>query len=232
MGEINLFDLYKRETIVELKDEKNSVKIKLVKMNPFESRKALDAFEEEAKLQKEETQKAEEKDHILLKSLENISKEQLIEAIVGIEEIDFKANIDLIPIPDEASLSKEGLEKKYSELVADWSKKRKEELGKDKIEALKEKQVDILISTMVRSNAYSTVFNDYCLTFMCRDPKNNERIFSFDKDAPNHISKIPDIRVRQQLIREMDSFRQVMRATPKEIRDATRPGSDFSPTSN
>jgi len=232
MGEISLFDLYKREKIVELKDEKSSVKIKLVKMNPFESRKALDAFEEEVKKQLEEARETEGKEHLLAKSLENISNEQLIGAILGIEEVDFKGNLDLLPIPDEDSLSKEELKKKHAELVAEWRKKRQEELKGEKIEALKEKQIEMLINTMARNNAYNTVFNDYCLTFMCRDPKTNEQIFSFDKTAPNYINKIPDIRVRMQLVRELDNFRQLMRATPKEIREATKPGSDFSPSAN
>ncbi len=227
MAEIGLFDLYKREKIIELKDEKSSVKIKLVKMNPFESRKALDAFDEEVKKQLVEAREVEGKEHLLAKSLESISKEQLIGAILGIEEVDFKGNVDLLPIPDEDSLSKEELEKKYTELVAEWKKKRQEELGKEKIEALKEKQTEILIGTMVRNNAYNTVFNDYCLTSMCRDPKSGERIFSLDENAPNNINKIPDIRVRIQLVKELDDFRQVMRATPKEIRDLTKPGSDF-----
>ena len=226
---IGLFDLYKREKIVELKDEKNSVKIKLVKMNPFESREALNAFEEEVKKQLAEARETEGNEHLLAKSLENIGKEQLIEAILGIEEVDFKGNVDLLPILNEDSLSKEELEKKYSEFVVDWRKKRQEELKKDKIEALKERQTDILINTMVRNNAYDTVFNDYCLTYMCRDPKTSEQVFSFDKKAPNYINKIPDIRVRMQLVKELDDFRQLMRVTPKEIRDITKPGSDFIP---
>lgn len=232
MEGIGLFDLYKREKIVELKDEKNSVKIKLVKMNPFESRKALDAFEEEVKKQLAEAKETEGKEHLLAKSIENISKEQLIGAILGIEEIDFKGNVDLLPIPDEDSLSKEELEKNYAELVASWKKKRQEELKKEKIEALKEKQTDMLINTMARNNAYNTIFNDYCLTFMCRDPKTNEQIFSLDKNAPNNINKIPDIRVRIQLVKELDNFRQLMRATPKEIREITKLGSDFIPSAN
>lgn len=232
MVEISLFDLYKREKIVELKDEKNSVKIKLVKMNPFESRKALDAFEDEAKKQLGEAREIESKEHLLTKSLENMSKEQLIESILGIEEVDFKGNIDLMPIPDEDSLSKKELEKKYAELVVNWKKTRQEELRTDEIGVLKGKQVDILINTMARNNAYNTVFNDYCLTFMCRDPKTNEQIFSLDKNAPNNINKIPDIRVRVQLVRELDDFRQLMRATPKEIRDLTKPRSDFTPSVN
>lgn len=232
MEGIGLFDLYKREKIVELKDEKNSVKIKLVKMNPFESRKALDAFEEEVKKQLAEAKETEGKEHLLAKSLENVSKEQLIGAILGIEEVDFKGSVDLLPIPDEDSLSKEELKKKYAELVATWKKKRQEELKKEKIEALKEKQTDMLINTMVRNNAYNTIFNDYCLTFMCRDPKTNEQIFSLDKNAPNNINKIPDIRVRIQLVKELDNFRQLMRATPKEIREVTKLGSDFIPSAN
>ena len=67
---------------------------------------------------------------------------------------------------------------------------------------------------------------------MCRDPKTNEQIFSLDKNAPNNINKIPDIRVRVQLVRELDDFRQLMRATPKEIRDLTKPRSDFTPSVN
>ncbi|MFH1328511.1 MAG: hypothetical protein ABIH76_06715, partial [Candidatus Bathyarchaeota archaeon] len=152
-------------------------------------------------------------DKAVKKSLDPLSKEQLVESVAAYEQVQREVYLDLLPIEGE-ELSQEDKKKKRQEELEKWKVSRREELGKIPIEELKDRLLEITKESSATIEAGR--FYDYaCLSFMCREVKNNhKKIFSLAED----VEKIQDRRVLDWLLKELAEFRKF--ETSKDIREA------------
>ena len=235
MGDINLFDLGKREKIVKLFDPNNPkdfCQIKLVKKNNADAEDCFNAYNKKYKSKKDEVLKEETEKQVYSKTYINpLSNEELIKYIVTYKLNELKPNIDLVALPNEAELSLEEKEKAYEKKLKEYEVKETEKISKLDIKELKKMALEIWLDVFAHVIAQDE-FIAISLTYMCRDIKTGERTFSLDKNSPNHISRLNDSRVYWQLMAAYQDFAKVEKMTPKEIREMTRQGSNFFPTTN
>ena len=227
---IDIFELGKKEKVVRLLDPENAEKFsefRLIKMNKKEAGECFDVSDNVRTGKRISLQKEESENKKYATVVAGFSVDDVVDMLVSVEKAEKERNIDLIEIAGEKEMDKKELLAAQKEYVAKWEIERTAEIKKEKEPDLRKRLVDLMIETEIVT-AGNKAFFESALGCSCYFADKDERIFSPGPEDPRHISNLRDERIYSQLMAAYRDFSQVFSATPKEVRDATKVGSDFT----
>jgi hypothetical protein len=155
-------------------------------------------------------------------SVSQLTAEQIIDVIVGIERPVATNVADLAPngTSDEAAAAK----KKEDEAIKKWEEARRTELKTTELAELREIVVRRQESLFVQARAVQDYIND-SLVLMVVDSETGECVFSKDADAKNYVGTImPEL--RNQILKFREDF--LAKRAEKPIRKAAEDSSFLS----
>jgi len=218
MGEkkLSIYDLYKKEKLINVKGDEGEVSILLVKMTTGERTKALEVLnsiqkEEETRIKADKVESER-----IWAILNKASKNELIAGILNVEELEQRNELDKFIIPDRDTLTEEEIKKKEEDNLKKWIDERRKYIEKEyDLNSLKEE----LFAFRVKSLGMIKALYEYdleCLVYMCRQVDTKETIFKSRGD----VGKLSDKRLVDFLLEELKKFRRF--ETEKEVRQAAQ----------
>ena len=220
---IDIFELFNREKIVELKDDQgHCVKVLFVKLTQKQRKDVLETYTSSIVSSKKELYDRDAENQMYTKGLDILSKEQVIDGIKNWERVERESIADLFPVENDEDISAEEREKVQAEKLKKWEGERKIELEKEDEAELRKRLKDNTISNLAVLNAAHEMDIAF-LSYACLDPETRERIFP----TPDDVENLKDRRVFDELIKEMRELKEL------EIESFTRKAAesaDFQPS--
>jgi hypothetical protein len=198
---VDIFSLYKQEKIVTLKDDAGrEVKILMVKPTQGERQKLLEQYVDILATVRDQYINKDKKTQYYTKTIQNLTKEQIIEGVMNYQRAQRGEMLDLYPLPDD--LTDKQREEKQEEIMADWEKNRAKDLEKMSLDQLRKELAHITIEglSLIESGRR---FDFISLQMMCLNPETKEHIF----DTVEAVESVRDKRIIETLLGELNEFR-------------------------
>lgn len=201
---IDIYSLFNYEQKVKLEDDiGRSMEIIMVKLTQGERRKIIDVYSEKLIDERKKIEEREKKSGVYTRSILVLTKDQLVDRIIGWEKTYREGILDLFPIENEEKLSQEERIKKQNEELDKWIIQRREDLSKENIEKLRENFLNMTIENAATLEAAHYMDMAY-LAFACKDPVTYEPIFKTSED----VERVKDRRILDKLLEVMREMRK------------------------
>ena len=188
MDKMDVFKLYQREKVITLKDNSgNEGSILLAKPNQVEADKISEYYQKKIEEYTENIIKT--TSTVFEEQTKELSKKELIDAIIAIEKARVNADKDLAVdvLRDGKKRDEAEVKEAEDDAVAQWEKERREILNENKPAFLRKLFANYTISSMAIANAMAD-WDKVAICYICHPVgKRSEYIFSINKDDPNFV---------------------------------------------